>query len=127
VGIVRAASIDTDEPSRDAHLRSAEFLDAEHFPEARFASRQVVPLGGPTFRVVGDLTLKDVTREVALEATVEGSERDPWGNERVGIRVRGEIDRKDFGLRWQQMLQTGGLMVGEQVRIVIDISAVRAA
>jgi polyisoprenoid-binding protein YceI len=124
-GVVKAASIDTNEPTRDAHLRSPDFLDVESYPEIRFESTRIEPLGGPQFRIRGDLTIKDMTREVEWEATVEGAAVDPWGNERVGIRVRGEINRSDFGLRWQQLLAGGGFLVGEQVRILADISAVK--
>lgn len=125
-GTVKAASIDTNDETRDAHLRSPDFLDVERYPEIRFESNRIEPLGGPKFRIVGNLTLKGVTNEVELEATVEGAERDPWGNERVGIRVRGTIDRKDFGLTWQKMLESGGFLVGEEVRLLVDVSAVKA-
>lgn len=124
-GVVKTASIDTNEPNRDAHLRSPDFLDAERYPEIRFESTRIEPLGGPLFSVVGDLTIKDVSREVELETTVEGVERDPWGNERVGVSAVGTIDRKDFGLRWQQVLDSGGYLIGEKVKIVIDVSAIR--
>ena len=127
VGVVRTASIDTNEPTRDEHLRGPDFFDAERYPEARFASRRIVPLGGPNFRVIGDLTLKDVTREIELDAAIEGSERDPWGNDRIGVRVRGTIDRTAFGLTWQRALESGGFLVGQEVRIAIDISAVKAS
>lgn len=127
VGVVRTASIDTNEPTRDEHLRGPDFFDVERYPEARFESRRIVPLGGPNFRVVGDLTLKDVTREIELDATIEGSERDPWGQDRIGIRVRGAIDRTAFGLTWQRALESGGFLVGQEVRIAIDISAVKAS
>jgi polyisoprenoid-binding protein YceI len=125
-GKVRTASVDTNEPDRDAHLRSADFLDVERYSDATFESKRIQPLGGATYRVVGDLTIKGVTREVTLEASVEGFERDPWGNDRVGVRVRGEIDRNDFGLRWQRVLETGGFLVGDKVRILADISAVKS-
>jgi len=126
-GVVKVASIDTGQPERDAHLRSPDFFDAEHYPEIRFASTRIEPVGGASFRVVGDLTMKDVTREVELDATVEGTQKDPWGNDRVGVRARGSIDRKDFGLRWQMALETGGFLLGDEVRILIEVSAVRAA
>ncbi|MGZ4415463.1 MAG: YceI family protein [Gaiellaceae bacterium] len=125
-GVVKTASIDTNEPDRDAHLRSPDFLDTERYPESRFESKRIEPLGGTKYRVVGDLTIKDVTREVELEACVEGAERDPWGNDRVGVRLRGSINRTDFGLSWQRLLESGGFLVGEEVKILADISAVRA-
>jgi polyisoprenoid-binding protein YceI len=124
-GTVKAASVDTNEPTRDAHLRSPDFLDADRYPEIRFESSRIEPLGGPEFRILGDLTIKDVTREIELKATVEGAQRDPWGNERVGLRVRGTINRSDFGLRWQQVLETGGFLVGEELKVLVDVSAVR--
>jgi polyisoprenoid-binding protein YceI len=126
-GKVKAASIDTNDDTRDAHLRSADFLDVENHPEITFESTHIEPLGGPEFRMTGDLTIKGVTRTVELEATVEGAELDPWGNERVGIRVRGQIDRKEFGLTWQKMLESGGFLVGEDVKIMVDVSAVKAS
>jgi polyisoprenoid-binding protein YceI len=125
-GIVKAASIDTNEPTRDEHLRSPDFFDTENYPEIRFASKRIEPLGGPRFRVVGDLTIKDVTREVELEATVEGVERDPFGNERLGVSARGTINRMDFGLRWQRTLESGGFLLGDEVKIIIDVSAIHA-
>ena len=125
-GVVKAASIDTNEPTRDEHLRSPEFFDVERYPEIRFESTEIRPLGEAAFDVAGNLTIKDVTREVELRATLEGAQRDPWGNDRIGIRVRGSIDRKDFGLTWQRMLERGGYLLGDEVKILIDISAVRA-
>jgi polyisoprenoid-binding protein YceI len=125
-GAVNVASVDTNQAERDAHLRSPEFFDVQRYPTIRFQSTRIEPVGGPQYRVVGDLTIKDVTREVKMETTVDGVERDPWGNERVGMRAHGTIDRKDFGLRWQQTLETGGLLLGDEVRILIDVSAVRA-
>jgi len=96
-GKVKVASIDTNDKTRDAHLRSADFLDVEKYAEITFESTHIEPLGGPEFRMTGDLTIKGVTRPVELDSTVEGAELDPWGNERVGIRVRG-ADRPQ-GLR----------------------------
>jgi polyisoprenoid-binding protein YceI len=126
-GKVKTASVDTNDETRDAHLRSADFFDVEKYPEITFESTHIEPLGGPEFRVTGDLTIKGITRSVELDSTVEGAEVDPWGNDRVGIRVRGKIDRKEFGLTWQKMLESGGFLVGEDVRIMIDISAVKAS
>jgi polyisoprenoid-binding protein YceI len=126
-GTAETASINTDEPQRDAHLRSPDFFDAERFPEITFASTRIRHVKGPTFAVTGNLTIRDVTREVELEATVEGADTDPWGNERVGIRVRGSINRTDYGLKWQERLAGGGLLVGEEVGLRVDVSAVRTA
>jgi polyisoprenoid-binding protein YceI len=126
-GSARTASIDTGNEERDAHLRSPEFFDAERYPEITFASTRIAHVEGGLYRVTGDLTIKDITREVEMTATVEGAGEDPWGNERVGVAVRGAIDRTEFGLTWQQRLASGGLLVGEEVQVMIDISAVRAA
>jgi polyisoprenoid-binding protein YceI len=123
-GWVRSASVDTGNADRDAHLRGPDFFDAERFPEMRFDSTRIRHVEGGTYRVTGDLTIRGVTREVEVEATVQGVEVDPWGNQRAGIEVRGEVDRTDFGLTWQTRLSSGGMLVGEQVKILLDISAV---
>jgi polyisoprenoid-binding protein YceI len=124
-GVVKTASIDTNQPDRDAHLRSPDFFDVERYPEIRFESTRIEPLGGPKFNVVGSLTIRDMTREVVLETTVEGTTHDPWGNDRVGMRARGTIDRKEFGLSWQKALETGGFLLGDEVTIFIEVSAVK--
>jgi polyisoprenoid-binding protein YceI len=124
-GTIKTASIDTNEPSRDAHLRSADFFDADNHPLITFESTAIEPLGKGDYRVTGDLSMHGETRSVVLDATVQGVERDPWGNDRVGIELRGTISRGEFGLRWQQALETGGLLVGDDVRISADISAIR--
>jgi polyisoprenoid-binding protein YceI len=125
-GWVKVASIDTNNPDRDEHLRSPDFFDVEHHPDARYESTSIRPVGGPHYEIVGDLTIKGITRPVTMEATVQGAGEDPWGNERVGVSVRGVVNRKDFGLTWQQRLASGSLLVGEDVRLLLDISAVRA-
>jgi polyisoprenoid-binding protein YceI len=125
-GSVQVASLDTGNADRDEHLLSPDFFDAAHYPQITFRSTVIEHVVLGTYRVGGDLTIKDVTREVQVEASVEGSAVDPWGNDRVGIAVRGSIDRTDFGLTWQQSLVGGGLLVGEQVALRFDISAVRA-
>jgi polyisoprenoid-binding protein YceI len=125
-GSVKVASIDTNSADRDEHLLSPDFFDVAHFPEMRFESTAIEHVVLGTYRVIGDLTIKDVTREIEVEANVEGAAVDPWGKDRVGIAVRGGIDRTEFGLNWQQALTKGGLLVGEQVALRLDISAVRA-
>jgi polyisoprenoid-binding protein YceI len=125
-GKVKVASLSTGDESRDAHLRSPDFFDVERYPEITFESTGVQHRAGGTYKVTGDLTIKGVTREVELEATVDGTAVDPWGVERVGISVRGTIDRTDFGLTWQQKLAAGGLLVGEDVGLLVDVSAIRA-
>lgn len=125
-GAIRAASIDTNEPQRDGHLRSADFFDTDVHPEIRFASHRVEPAGDDRYRIVGDLTIKGTTREVVLDAQVNGAGVDPYGNERVALEVRGTVKRKDFGLNWNQILETGGVLVGETITLTLDLSTVRA-
>ena len=124
---VDAASIDTGVPDRDAHLRSPEFFDVEKFPELRFRSKRVEKIDDVRYRLVGDLTIRDVTREVSLDVDYGGRAKDPWGNERVGFAGKTSIDRRDFGLSWNQLLETGGILVGDRVDIDIEIEGVRGA
>jgi len=121
---IDAASIDTQVADRDAHLRSPDFLDAASHPEIVFRSTRVQQAGAG-LRVVGELTLHGVTREVALEAEFAGTGKDPWGNERAGFSAKAAIDRREFGLVWNAALETGGVLVGEKVEIGIEIEAVR--
>lgn len=125
-GSVQVASIDTNNADRDEHLRGPDFFDAERWPSITFESTAIEHLDAGSYRVIGNLTIKDVTHEIEVEANVEGAAVDPWGKDRVGIAVRGSIDRTEFGLTWQQSLVGGGLLVGDQVALRIDISAVRA-
>jgi polyisoprenoid-binding protein YceI len=123
------ASIDTRAEQRDAHLRSPDFLDVEQFPTITFRSRRVEGARlaeGAAFRVVGDLTIRGVTREVTLDATFEGRGRDPWGGERVSFSATTKIDRRDFGLTWNAALETGGVLVSNDVRIQLEVQAVKA-
>ena len=123
-GTIKTASIDTNEPRRDDHLRSADFFDVEEYPEIAFASTQVEHVRKGDFRVGGELTMHGETRPVEFEVTVHGVTKDPQGQDRVGLEVRGTISRGEFGLRWQQALETGGVLVGDEVRIAADIAAV---
>lgn len=125
-GATQAASIDTNDSQRDDHLRSADFLDAETHPEVRFESTRVERRRGDDYRIAGNLTIRGVTREIELEGEVQGGGTDPWGNERFALDAHGEISRKDFGLNWNQALETGGVLVGDKVKITVDLSTVRA-
>jgi polyisoprenoid-binding protein YceI len=125
-GSVKTASIDTGSPDRDTHLRGPEFFDCGRYPEMRFVSTRIEPREGGTYRIFGDLTIKATTREIEVEATVEGVAEDPWGHQRVGVAIRGTVDRSEFGLDWNQALSGGGLLVGNEVKVQIDVSAVRA-
>jgi polyisoprenoid-binding protein YceI len=124
---IDASSIDTGTGQRDDHLRSADFFDVERFPEIRFRSTQIEKLGEDRYRLTGDLTIRDVTRPISLEAEYGGRGKDPWGNERVGFTAKGALDRKDFGLKWNQVLETGGVLVSDRVEIELEVQAVRAA
>ncbi len=121
---IDAASIDTQVADRDAHLRSADFLDVARYPELTFTSKKVEG-SGSDLRITGDLTLHGVTREVVLEAEYAGTGKDPWGNERAGFSARTSLDRREFGLAWNAALETGGLLVGEKVEISIELEAVK--
>ena len=124
---IDAASIDTGTAQRDTHLRSADFFDAERFPELRFRSTRVDDLGGDRLRVTGDLTIRDVARAVVLDVEPAGRGMDPWGNERIGFVAKTSLDRKDFGLKWNQVLEAGGVLVGDRVDLELDIQAVNTA
>ncbi len=125
---IDATTINTHEPKRDTHLKSADFLDVEHFPTIVFKSKKVEAAGTDKWNLIGDLTIHGVTKEVALE--VEGPSeqiKDPHGNFHVGAHATTTINRKDFGLKWNKVLETGGVLVGEQVAITIDVEAVKKA
>ena len=123
---IDAASIDTRQEQRDAHLRSADFFDVEQFPLITFRSRAVEAAGEGRFKVAGALTMHGVTREVVLDATDEGRGVDPWGNQKAAFTAEARIDRRDFGLGWNQALETGGVLVANEIRITLDVQAVRA-
>ena len=123
-GTIQAASIDTNETRRDEHLRSADFFDVENHPTIEFASTRIEHAGRGDYRVTGDLTMHGETHPVTLDVTVHGVTRDAQGQDRVGLEARGTLSRSDFGLRWQQALETGGVLVGDEVRISADIAAV---
>jgi len=122
---IDVASIDTREAQRDAHLRSADFFDAENFPTITFKSRRLSEVKGGRFKIVGDLTIHGVTREVVLDVTSEGRGKDPWGGERAGFNATTKIKRSDFGLTWNQLLETGGVAVGDDVKISVDVELVK--
>jgi polyisoprenoid-binding protein YceI len=125
---IDAASINTMDDQRDTHLKSADFLDVEKFPTITFKSKKVAASGEGEAKVTGDLTIHGVTREVVLNVegpTAEGA--DPWGNKRIGLSATTKIKRSDFGLTWNAVLEAGGMLVGDDLKIEIEISAIRAA
>src|SRR5262245_16428607 len=122
---IDASSIDTGVADRDAHLKSPDFFDAAQYPELRFVGRRAEPRSGAEVDVVGDLTIKGITREVVLRVEQHGQAKDPWGNLRAAFSAKTSIDRKDFGLTYNQVLETGGVMVGDRVEIEAEIEAVK--
>lgn len=145
VARIDASSIDTREPKRDAHLRSSDFLDVERFPELVFTSRRIeapypglaAPAAahgrpqsdgeGKHFQIIGDLSIRGVSKEVVLEATFEGLGKDPFGNVHAGFTAKTALNRKEFGLTWNMALETGGVLVGDVVKIEIEAELVKQA
>jgi len=125
-GTVKAASVQTRSEKRDDHLRGPDFFDVESHPEITFGSTRVDRTGDQVFRVTGDLTIKGVTREISLDARLEGTTKDPWGGERVGVSATGEIDRRDFGLEWDVRTPGDILLASHKVKIELQIGAIRA-
>ncbi|SCK29213.1 YceI family protein [Streptomyces sp. WMMB 322] len=123
--VIKAESIDTRNPDRDAHLRSNDFLKMEDFPEITFRSTGVRQSGEDTFEVTGDLTIKGVTRSVTVPFTYEGQATDPFGNSRIGLEGSTTINRQEFGVSWNAALETGGFLVSDKVTLEFEISAVK--
>jgi polyisoprenoid-binding protein YceI len=123
---IEAASINTREPQRDTHLKSGDFLDVEKFPALTFTSTKISKKGKEEYSVAGDLTIRGVTRPVTFDVTeVTGPAKDPWGNTRIGLEATTKINRKDFGLVWNASLETGGVLVGDEVHITVDAEFVK--
>jgi polyisoprenoid-binding protein YceI len=121
---LKAVSLDTRTDQRDQHLRSADFLDVEKFPEIRFRSTRIQG-DQQSFKLTGDLTIRDVTKPITLDVAFEGKTKDPWGGERVGFSATGKIDRREFGLTWNQALEAGGVVVGNDIKITLEVEAVK--
>ncbi len=122
---INADSINTNHEKRDEHLRNADFLDVKQFPTITYAMK-TVQKEGELYKVVGNLTLHGVTKEVTLTGTVNGITKDPWGNTRAGFTADGKLNRKDFGMVWNKTLDSGGLVVGDDVHIHLDIEGIKA-
>ena len=121
---IQATSIDTNEPDRDKHLRSEDFFAVEQFKTITFKSRKISKRGAETFDVVGDLTIRGVTKEITLPVTHLGKAKDPWGGDRLGFETEITLNRKDYGLKWNAPLETGGFLVGDEVKVSLSIQAV---
>lgn len=122
---IDVSSVDTNMPDRDNHLRSDDFFNAEKFPKITFKSTRVEAGGDRHAKVYGDLTIRDITRQVVLDTEFEGRIDDPWGNERAAFTAKTKISRNDFNVRWNQALETGGLVVGDEVKITLSVEAIR--
>lgn len=123
VFVIQTASIDTNQPDRDAHLRNDDFFAVDKFPTLTFKSTGITAKGGDDYLVEGDLTIKDVTRRITVPVTHLGVAKDPWGNEKLAFEAEIVINRKDFGLTWNAVLETGGFVVGDDVKVSLQIQA----
>jgi polyisoprenoid-binding protein YceI len=122
---IKTASIDTDDADRDKHLRSADFFDVAKHPEITFKSTKVTPRGDKRFDVTGTLTIRGVAKEVTLPVTYSGSVKDPWGNEKAGFETALTLSRKEYGLLWNKTLEAGGVVVGDEVQVTINLEALK--
>lgn len=121
---IKSASVNTDNTKRDEHLRSDDFFNAEQFPEIKFVSTSFKKVGENKYKVIGNLTIRDVTKQVELDVKFNGTIKDPWGNNKVAFKATGEINRFDFNLKWNKLIETGGAVVGETVGITINAAYV---
>ncbi len=124
---IDVSSIETRDAQRNGHLLSADFFDAEKYPQITFKSTHVTAKGAGDYALVGDLTIHGVTKSVTFDVTFEGEGKDPWGNHRAGFNAQTSINRKDYGLEWNALLETGGVLVGEQVKISVLLEAIKQA
>jgi len=120
---IQAASIDTNEANRDTHLRSDDFFATDKYPTLEFTSTRIVPAGSDRFDVTGDLTIRGVTKRITVPVSVLGKAVDPWGNEKLGLETEFTVNRKEFGLLWNAALETGGFLVGDDVKIALSLQA----
>ncbi len=126
-GTVKAQSVNTSEAQRDEHLRSPDFFDAAQYGDLTFESSAIEALDDEEYRIYGKLTIHGVTNDVVLRAEVQGTDTDPWGNERVGLEVTGQLSRADYGMKFNQALGSGNMLVADKVKLALDISAVKQA
>ena len=123
--VIDVSNLQTRDEKRDAHLKSGDFFDVENFPSAIFKSTRIESLGGDKYSVVGDLTVRDVTKEVVLDTQFEGFTSNPWGMKLVAFTATTKLNRKDFGLNWNVALEAGGVLVGENIKLEIDVEAIK--
>ena len=122
---IKTNSIFTDNKDRDNHLRSDDFFNAEKYPDMIFKGKSMKKVGDKKYKLIGDFTIRDVTKQIALDVTYNGTVKDPWGNTKSGFKVTGEIDRFDYNLKWNKAIETGSLVVGKDVELVIDLQLVK--
>ena len=118
-------SIDTNNTDRDNHLKSADFFDVANFPTLNFTATSIQKINANEFQINGDLTIKDVIKSITLQAEYSGILKDPWGNTKVGLSIAGSINRKEFGLTWNAALETGGVLVGEEIKLLAEIQLIQ--
>jgi polyisoprenoid-binding protein YceI len=126
-GTVEVSSVDTGEEQRDGHLTAPDFFDAQTYPEISFHSTGLEPAADGEIRLAGEITIKGITKPIELTGVLAEGGTDPWGNERIGLELAGAIDRRDFDLKWNQTLPNGNLLVSNEVKLVLGVSAVKAA
>lgn len=120
-------SINTDNEKRDNHLRSEDFFDAAHYPKATFTATSMKKVGANKYKLIGDLTIRGITKKVTWDVTFKGQTKDPWGNTRAGFVAETTINRFDYGLKWNNLTETGGLVVGKDVRVRVNVELIKAA
>lgn len=120
-------SVDTKNEQRDGHLKSDDFFNAEQFPKMTFKSTRVEKSGDDQYRLIGDLTIRDITKPVELKVEYNGSTKDPWGQERMGFEVTGKINRKEYGLKWSAVTEAGGVVVSDDVKLALNVQMVKQA
>ncbi|MDP4173214.1 MAG: YceI family protein [Bacteroidota bacterium] len=123
--IIDTSSIDTGAPDRDNHLRSDDFFNAEKYPQMKFKSTKLEKLDDESYKLYGDLTIRDITKPIELEVEYGGTVIDPWGNTRVGFSVNGSLDRFEYGLKWNALIETGGAVVGKTIKLSADIELIK--
>ncbi|GAB1348160.1 YceI family protein [Ignavibacteriales bacterium] len=122
---IEAGSVDTDEPKRDEHLRSEDFFYTQKFPNFTFKSTSMKKVSGNNYKLVGNLTMRGVTKSVTLNGTFGGVKKDPWGNTKAGFKLTGKVNRKDYGINWSKALDGGGFVVGDDVTLNINVTLIK--
>ncbi len=123
---IDAASISTENEGRDKHLRSDDFFNAEKFPKITFVGKSIKKVAGKKFKLVGDFTIRDVTKSITLDVVYNGSIKDPWGNTKAGFKITGELNRFDYNLKWNNLMEAGGAVVGKEVTITVNLELSKA-